>query len=106
MEMLVVHPAYWKRGHGRSLTGWGMELAKIDGVQQGVIAAEMGKAVYGAMGFKNLEDLHWDGDDIVPQGLTVSAMLFNPNESTGKEVLDDDALATGAVKVSQGVDDL
>ncbi len=98
MEMLVVHPAYWKRGHGGSLTGWGMDLAKTDGIQQGVIAAKMGKAVYAAMGFKNLEDLHIDGDDLVPQGVTVSAMLFDPNKDPGDVVSAESA--TGATKNS------
>lgn len=65
MEMWVVHPVYWNRGRGRSLTRWEMNFARTDGIQQGVIAAEMGKLFYGGMGFKNLEDVRWDGDKIV-----------------------------------------
>lgn len=30
MEMLVVHPAYWKRGHGGKLAQWGPDLSNVD----------------------------------------------------------------------------
>lgn len=80
MERLVVHPAYWKRGHGTQLAQWGLDLAKVDSIKQGVISAEMGKDLYLTMGFTNLEDLHIDGDEVVPQGVTVSAMEFDPGQ--------------------------
>jgi hypothetical protein len=38
------------------------------------------------MGFKNLEDLHIDSDQIVPQGVTVSAMVY---DSVKKQATDD-----------------
>ncbi|KAM0418812.1 hypothetical protein ACHAPT_012253 [Fusarium lateritium] len=76
MEMVVVHPAYWKRGHGGRLTQWGIQLSKLDNVFQGVIAAKMGKTLYTSLGFENLEDLRIEGDDIVPQGVEVSVMQY------------------------------
>ncbi|RSL74281.1 hypothetical protein CEP53_000410 [Fusarium sp. AF-6] len=77
MEMVVVHPAYWRRGHGSRLAQWGIDLAKIDGVCQGVIAAKMGKALYLSLGYKNLTDLHLEGDEVVPQGVGVSVMQYH-----------------------------
>lgn len=106
MEMLAVHPAYWKRGLGGALTRSGMDLAKTDGIQQGVIATEMGKAVYSAMGFKHLEDVHLDGDGLVPQGVTVSAMIFDPNNASGNEVLVENAVDNRGAKDFDEVDEL
>ncbi|KAJ4312732.1 hypothetical protein N0V84_009794 [Fusarium piperis] len=76
MEMVVVHPAYWRRGHGGRLVRWGIDLVKLDEVCQGVIAAKMGKSLYLSLGYENLQDLHLDGDDVVPQGVDVSVMRF------------------------------
>lgn len=46
MDMVVVHPAYWRRGHGTLLVKWGMGLSDMDRVNQGVIAAEMGEKLH------------------------------------------------------------
>ncbi|KAI3556613.1 hypothetical protein CABS01_04220 [Colletotrichum abscissum] len=48
--------------------------------KQGVIAATMGKALFASMGYENLEDIKIEGDEVVPQGVTVSAMVFKPDE--------------------------
>jgi GNAT superfamily N-acetyltransferase len=80
MEMVVVHPAYWKRGHGSRLIRWGMQLADIDHVKQGVVAAKMGAELYNHLGYKLLTDLHWDGDEETPDGLTVSVMEYSGEE--------------------------
>ncbi|KAJ4220995.1 hypothetical protein NW759_007064 [Fusarium solani] len=73
MEMVVVHPAYWRRGHGGRLVRWGIDLANLDKVCQGVIAAEMGKSLYLSLGYEELEDLHLGGDE----GIHVSAMQYH-----------------------------
>ncbi|RSL78025.1 hypothetical protein CEP52_017669 [Fusarium oligoseptatum] len=73
MEMVVVHPAYWRRGHGGRLVRWGIDLADLDKVCQGVIAAEMGKSLYLSLGYNELEDLHLGGDE----GIHVSAMQYH-----------------------------
>ncbi|VUC30722.1 unnamed protein product [Clonostachys rosea] len=78
MEMLVVHPAYWNRGHGTRLTQWGLDLAKVDNTRSGVIATQMGQTLYRGIGWKNLADVHIAGDEVVPGGVTVSAMMFKP----------------------------
>ncbi|RSL79627.1 hypothetical protein CEP52_017498 [Fusarium oligoseptatum] len=78
MEMVVVHPAYWKRGHGRRLVRWGIDLAEIDGVCQGVIAAEMGKSLYLSLGYEELEDLQFDG-------FHLSVMLYQVKRTNKEE---------------------
>ncbi len=81
MEMLVVHPAYGRRGHGTKLAQWGLDLAKEDNVKQGVIAAEMGKNLYVKLDFQILEQIKIDGDDVV-KGVEVSVMKFDPQQPT------------------------
>lgn len=78
MVMVTVHPAYWERGHGGSLVKWGMELARIDKLKQGVIATKMGQDLYSELGFKNLKEIHISGDEIVPQGVSVAVMEYDP----------------------------
>ena len=53
--MLVVHPAYWRRGHGTVLLEWGLELVHLDYTKQGVIAADMGEKLYLSKGYKKLD---------------------------------------------------
>lgn len=86
MEMVVVHPAYWHRGHGSRLIGWGMRLANIDQVEQGVIAAKMGEDLYNKLGYKTLEQLRVDGDEQAPEGLICAAMKYTPSESRDSEL--------------------
>jgi hypothetical protein len=42
LEMAAIHPAYWGRGNWWNLVKWGMELARLDKVKQGIIAREFG----------------------------------------------------------------
>ncbi|RSL78877.1 hypothetical protein CEP52_017594, partial [Fusarium oligoseptatum] len=73
LEMVVVHPAYQKRGHGRRLVQWGIKLATKDKVGVGVIAAGKGKSLYGSLGFEKLGDLPFEG-----LGLSVMQYRANP----------------------------
>lgn len=76
--MVVVHPAYWKRGHGTALVKWGMAMADIDMVKQGVIATHMGSGLYLALGFYKITDIHTDGDDEAPDGVTCTVAVYEP----------------------------
>ncbi|KAK7415053.1 hypothetical protein QQX98_006191 [Neonectria punicea] len=66
MDMVVVHPAYWKRGHGTSLVEWGKALADMDRVGQGVIAADMGEKLYTSLGYRKLDDVTAEEKDGAP----------------------------------------
>ena len=79
LEVLVVHPAYQGQGHGGTLVRWGLELARVDGVQQGVIGPAKGTKLYQSLGFELLTELHWDGDDITPEGLKLGVLRFDPH---------------------------
>ncbi|MCJ1403375.1 hypothetical protein MMC11_006598 [Xylographa trunciseda] len=79
LEMLVVHPAYQGRGHGAALVRWGLELARMDGVKQGVIGPEKGMKLYKSLGFELLDELQWPGDDTTPGGLKLGVLRFDPS---------------------------
>ncbi|KAI8317306.1 hypothetical protein K4K59_008605 [Colletotrichum sp. SAR11_240] len=92
-DEVVVGVACWKLQPGSSRigdfqndTGWGLELAKIDQTAQGVIAATMGKVLFTKLGFENKGDLKLDGDEIVPAGVMVSAMLFSKGKGPSAEL--------------------
>ena len=85
MEMLVVHPAYWSRGHGTALVGWGLKLAEADGIQQGVLAVGMGAELYPKLGYEPLLELCFEGDEDSPQGLVVKAFIYNPRKQGGEK---------------------
>jgi len=78
LEMLVMHPAYQGRGHGAALVRWGLELAGMDGVQQGVIGPEKGMKLYRSLGFELVDELRWEGDDVTPGGLQLGVLRFSP----------------------------
>ncbi|MCJ1384236.1 hypothetical protein MMC17_007352 [Xylographa soralifera] len=79
LEMLVVHPAYRGHGHGGALVQWGLELARLDGVKQGVIGPAKGMKLYESLGFELLDELQWQGDDITPDGLKLGVLRFDPS---------------------------
>lgn len=79
--MVVVHPAYWRCGHGTTLVRWGMELANVDNVKQGVIAAKMGAKLYADLGFSLLKNLRLDGDEEVPDEVTCVVMQYTPTHT-------------------------
>jgi N-acetylglutamate synthase-like GNAT family acetyltransferase len=78
MDQVAVHPAYWKRGHGTALVKWGMELARIDQVVQGVSAAKMGEKLYAELDYKVVERISLDGDEVTPQGVSTAMMVYDP----------------------------
>lgn len=51
IELVAIHPAYWRRGHGKALLNWGIALAESEGVKTGVAANTLGVGLYLSMGF-------------------------------------------------------
>lgn len=80
LNVLVVHPSYWRRRHGSTLVEWGMKLASTDKVGVGVISTEGGKPLYKWLGFTYLDDLPLD------EGISVEVMAYEQTESQDKEL--------------------
>ncbi|KAK0726671.1 hypothetical protein B0T21DRAFT_395106 [Apiosordaria backusii] len=74
MERIIVHPAYWRRSYGSTIAKWGVELADIDGVDQGVLATSMGAQLFRHVGYECITDLHVEGDERNPEGVTFAAL--------------------------------
>ena len=88
MEMVVVHPAYWSRGHGVNLVKWGMNLSATDQVCQGVIAATTATALYRKLGYEHFDDVEISSFMAVSHTSTVSVavMMYTPDSVPRKEL--------------------
>ena len=75
LDMLVVHPAYWRLGHGARLVEWAIKLARVDRVKLGVVATGNGQSLYARLGFKLLKELLMD------ERVICSVMSYDPEES-------------------------
>lgn len=78
LETMAIHPAYHRKGHGRALLSWGMQLAGIDGAKIGVIASADGALMYGALGWQTILEYTFEGDDVSPEGYRGSIMTYTP----------------------------
>lgn len=67
IDMMVTHPAYWRRGHATLITEWFIELAKLDGIGLGVAGAPMGKIFFAAQGFKEAKTVEIPGYEMHPE---------------------------------------
>jgi len=63
LDTLVVHPAYWKRGHGTALAKWTNVLADWDDAGLAVAAARMGAEFFPHVGYKLKELVEVKGYD-------------------------------------------
>ena len=102
LERLVIHPAYWRRGHGRRLLEWGMRFANSDGVIIGVCASSTGVVLYRALGFTLLETGSIVGDDVSPEGVQYHAMKYYPRKKWDRtrrkpEIVDDGHIDNGPI---------
>ncbi|KAH9211802.1 hypothetical protein DL95DRAFT_510438 [Leptodontidium sp. 2 PMI_412] len=79
MERTAVHPAYWKRGHGSTLAKWGLDLAKIDKVNQAVLATSMGASLFKHMRFKLITEHQIDGGEEDPTGYIIAVREYFVN---------------------------
>ncbi|ERF72736.1 hypothetical protein EPUS_04789 [Endocarpon pusillum Z07020] len=85
MSMLVVHPAYWRRGYGTKMGQWAVELSKADDVKQCVSAAGMGYQIYSKLGYKDVCKIEASGDEDDPEGIFTN--LMEPTEESKDSVL-------------------
>jgi GNAT superfamily N-acetyltransferase len=85
--MLVVHPRYWRRGHGTRLSQWGIDMSREDGVSQCVSAAGMGRALYRSLGFQDItEILASGGDDSDLKGVKTHLMRYEVEASLSTQL--------------------
>jgi N-acetylglutamate synthase-like GNAT family acetyltransferase len=79
MERIAVHPAYWRRGHGSTIAGWGMKLADVDRVDQGVLATSMGASLFSHLGFDRIDEIDIPGDHGDRDGFKIAVLKYTAN---------------------------
>ena len=85
MEMAVVHPAYWKRGHGLELVKCDMGLSRAGIATQGVMAVDQGTDLYRKLGYRHLDDVRIEGDAQVPAGVMIAIMEYSRHGSSPED---------------------
>jgi GNAT superfamily N-acetyltransferase len=69
LDMVVVHPRYWRRGHGTALVKWMNDLADIDQEGLAVAAAKMGVELFQHVGYRLKEVVEISGYDRHPESI-------------------------------------
>ena len=77
IDMMVTHPAYWRRGHATTMTNWFVELAKQDRIGLGVAGAPMGKVFFANIGFKEAKTVEIPGYEDHPNPVYAWLGLLN-----------------------------
>ncbi len=85
VDMMVTHPAYWRRGHATTMTNWFVELAKQDGIGLGVAGAPMGKVFFANIGFKEAKTIEIPGYEDHPNSIYAWLGLWNVTDAAATE---------------------
>lgn len=99
LDTLVIHPAYWRRGHGRTLVEWGLRLADIDQVEMCICATDAGFNLYRSLGCELLESWRMEGDEVSPAGVSGHIIRYVPR--TKREDFKDDSARTAVMALSE-----
>lgn len=83
---MVVHPAYWNRGHASKLTKWCMALAEVDHTGIGVSATPMGHGLFQSMGFEEKEVVEVEGYEGHPESISLWIGVCDPRMADAKRV--------------------
>jgi GNAT superfamily N-acetyltransferase len=86
IDVMVTHPAYWRRGHATTLTNWFVQLAKQDGTGLGVAGAPMGKVFFGHAGFKEAKTVEFLGCEDHPNPIYAWLGLLDVEDGAGTGV--------------------
>ncbi|KAK3935949.1 GCN5-related N-acetyltransferase protein [Diplogelasinospora grovesii] len=78
VSMIVVHPAYWKRGYGTAMMKWARDLSEIDKVPQCVSAAPMSEGPFVSLGFQQICRITAEGDEDDPEGVSTALLEYRP----------------------------
>lgn len=84
ISTMVVHPAYWQRGHASELTRWCTALAEVDHTGIGVSATPMGRKLFSHMGFKEKEVVDIEGYSGHPESISLWIGVRDPDMEEGK----------------------
>lgn len=75
LDFLMVDPKYQRKGFGRDLVRFGVELAAKDGICASLIASEIGEALYMSCGFEPVGYIQ-EGEGNPLRGLPGGRIMF------------------------------
>jgi N-acetylglutamate synthase-like GNAT family acetyltransferase len=81
IELVGIHPAYWCRGHGKTLLNWGLALAEKDGVNTGVIANTAAVGLYLALGFVRIGKITLEDEEEPPNKVDGILLTYDTPEA-------------------------
>ncbi|KAK5958312.1 hypothetical protein OHC33_000154 [Knufia fluminis] len=99
LHTLVIHPTYWRRGHGRTLVEWGMRLADIDQEDLCICATNGGLKLYRPLGCELLESWRMEGDEVSPTGVAGNIVRYVPRKERGDP--EDGSVETAVMALSE-----
>jgi ribosomal protein S18 acetylase RimI-like enzyme len=91
LASLAVSPKHHRRGIGKQLMAWGLDIATREMTPVTLEASEVGKALYAGLGFLIVARSH------ISEGLDGVAMVWEPDASKGRW-LDTNGDGTASVK--------
>ncbi|KAK4203006.1 hypothetical protein QBC40DRAFT_319106 [Triangularia verruculosa] len=83
ISMIVVHPAYWRRGHGTRLATWARDLSIKTKAPQCVSAAPMSQRLLMSLGYKRIDVIVAEGDEDDPRGVQTLLLRFGRENRGG-----------------------
>jgi len=78
LQILATHPKYQRRGAGRALCEWGVQLAERIAAPITVFASPMGSLLYRNAGFISVEDVKVQAAEDNHEGIVLAGMTLIP----------------------------
>lgn len=78
LQILATHPRYQRRGAGKALCEWGLQLAERVSVPITVFASPMGRILYQRTGFVPVDEVRIKAMENDNEGVVLAAMTFIP----------------------------
>lgn len=75
--MIVVHPAYWRRGHGTALMHWAKDLSVLDRIKQCVSAVPKSEPYFLNLGFQLICPIVAEGDEDDGEGVRTVLLEYS-----------------------------
>lgn len=82
LETLTIHPAYHRRGHGKKLVNWMLDLARLDNAIVGIAATRLGVPLYRSLNFERVYSFE------VAAGIPVQLMRYDPGSGAKYQHID------------------
>lgn len=78
LQILATHPKYQRRGAGRLLCEWGLQVAEFFRLPITVFASPMGSILYQTTGFMLVDRVQVKATEDDDEGVVLAAMTFIP----------------------------